>query len=279
MSCSQVNPMPPEGLDRLVGDGGGAVGGARLRHRGGQRQRLGLRVGAPRGVISERARLLDVPEHLREPMRNRLVGADRAARTARAPWRTRSPCSSARWATPTSSAASAIWPMSTRTVDLARAAARRRRPRPGSRRAWCRSGRAARASRPRARPASRPRRRRAPGRRRRRPRPRSAPRPSRARPRRAARRRRSRAASAASVRPSPPPRSSRRRTRWRDQRRGRAGVAELLLQDHQLDHARGPGRRTPPRSRSPASRARTSPSTGPRRRGSRTRPARAPSPA
>ena len=38
----------------------------------------GLRVGAPRRVVGQRARLLDVPEHVGEPVRDRLIGADRA---------------------------------------------------------------------------------------------------------------------------------------------------------------------------------------------------------
>ena len=79
MSCSQVKPMPPKvWIASWVTEVGG-VGGARLRHRGGERQRLGLGVGGPGGVVGERARLLDLPEHLGEPVRDRLVGADRAA--------------------------------------------------------------------------------------------------------------------------------------------------------------------------------------------------------
>src|SRR5690348_1613447 len=44
-----------EGLDRVVGDVGRRVRGASLGHRGGQRKRLGLRVGGPGRVVGERA--------------------------------------------------------------------------------------------------------------------------------------------------------------------------------------------------------------------------------
>ena len=78
MSCSQVKPMPPKVWIALWVTRGRRVGGPRLCHRRGQRQRLRLGIGRPGGVVGERARLLDVPEHLGEPVRDRLVGADRA---------------------------------------------------------------------------------------------------------------------------------------------------------------------------------------------------------
>ena len=83
---------PAEGLDRVVGDARGGVGGARLRHRGGERQRLGLGVGAPR----PRSRSASAPP--RRPRACRRAGARppgrrrSGGRTARAPWRTRPPC-------------------------------------------------------------------------------------------------------------------------------------------------------------------------------------------
>ena len=71
-------PDAAEGLDRVVGDRVRGVGRARLGHVRGQGQRLRVRVGAPRRVVRQRAGLLDVPEHLGESVRDRLIGADRA---------------------------------------------------------------------------------------------------------------------------------------------------------------------------------------------------------
>ena len=67
-----------EDLERVGGHPPGRVGGAGLGHRGRQRQRLRLGVGAPGRVVGERARLLDVVEHPGAAVRDGLVGADRA---------------------------------------------------------------------------------------------------------------------------------------------------------------------------------------------------------
>ena len=66
-------------LDRRVGDAPAGVGGVGLRHRGGQRQRLGLGVGGPGGAVDGGARVLGLQQHLRAAVGDRLVGADRAA--------------------------------------------------------------------------------------------------------------------------------------------------------------------------------------------------------
>ena len=66
-------------LDRGVGDAPAGVRGVGLRHRGGQRQRLGLGVGGPGGVERRRAGVLGLQQHLRAAVGDRLVGADRAA--------------------------------------------------------------------------------------------------------------------------------------------------------------------------------------------------------
>ena len=66
-------------LDRGVGDAPAGVGGVGLGHRGGQRQRLGLGVGGPGGAVDGGAGVLGLQQHLRAAVRDRLVGADRAA--------------------------------------------------------------------------------------------------------------------------------------------------------------------------------------------------------
>ena len=68
-----------EGLDRVVRDRGRGVRRARLRHRRGDRQQVGIGVGGPCRGVGERAGLLDLPQHVGEAMRDGLVGADRAA--------------------------------------------------------------------------------------------------------------------------------------------------------------------------------------------------------
>ena len=66
-------------LDRGVGNAPAGVGGVGLRHRGGQRQRLGLGVGGPGGAVDGGAGVLGLQQHLRAAVGDRLVGADRAA--------------------------------------------------------------------------------------------------------------------------------------------------------------------------------------------------------
>src|SRR5262245_57296380 len=77
-----VLPGEPDSTEDLKRGGGnrpGGVGRARLGHVRGLGQRFGLGVGAPCRVIGERARLLDVVEHLGAAVGDCLVGADRAA--------------------------------------------------------------------------------------------------------------------------------------------------------------------------------------------------------
>ena len=70
--------MPPRTWIAALQTSQARLRGARLGHRRGERQRLGLGVGGPGRVVGERARLLDVVEHLRAGVRDGLVGADRA---------------------------------------------------------------------------------------------------------------------------------------------------------------------------------------------------------
>ena len=53
------------------------VGDERLGHRGGQRRVGGVLIGGPRGVVGDRLRVLDGHQHVRAPVLDRLVGADR----------------------------------------------------------------------------------------------------------------------------------------------------------------------------------------------------------
>ena len=72
-------PDPAVDLDRGVGDAPAGVGGVGLRHRGRKRQRVGVGVGGPGGAVDGGAGVLGLEQHLRAAVRDRLVGADRAA--------------------------------------------------------------------------------------------------------------------------------------------------------------------------------------------------------
>src|SRR3954468_8493105 len=77
-----VLPGEPDAAEDLYGRGGdraSGVGGARLGHRRGEGKGLRLGAGGPGRVVGERARLLDVVEHLRAAVGDRLIGADRSA--------------------------------------------------------------------------------------------------------------------------------------------------------------------------------------------------------
>src|SRR5215216_6697470 len=65
-------------LQRRARDPAPGVAGVGLRARGRQRRRLGLVVERPGRPVDRRAGALDLEQHLRARVRDRLVGADRA---------------------------------------------------------------------------------------------------------------------------------------------------------------------------------------------------------
>src|SRR3989440_7154264 len=64
-------------LDGVAADPASGVVDVRLGHRGGQRTILGAAGERPRRVVGRRVRVLDVQQHFRAPVTDRLEGADR----------------------------------------------------------------------------------------------------------------------------------------------------------------------------------------------------------